>query len=85
MLKVGVKNLQVSEEMQGNEEKTEETRQHSDEKQQEEIYDSNEYISGARRVQNGTVPMDILKFQYPFNFYTRIGVRTRLYHSLCNI
>jgi len=37
-------------------------------KNDEEIYDSNKYISGARRVQNGTVPMNILQFQYPFNY-----------------
>lgn len=29
-------------------------------------YDSNKYISGARRVTNGTVPINILQFQYPF-------------------
>lgn len=39
----------------------------SDEEIHEEyIYDSSEYISGAKRVQNGTVPMNILEFQYPF-------------------
>lgn len=32
---------------------------------QEKTYDSNKYISGARRVSNGTVPMNILQFQYP--------------------
>lgn len=29
-------------------------------------YDSNKYISGAKRVTNGTVPINILQFQYPF-------------------
>lgn len=38
-------------------------------KNDEEIYNSNEYISGAKRAQNGTVPMNILQFQYPFNYY----------------
>lgn len=33
---------------------------------QEKIYDSSEYISRARRVLNGTVPINILQFQYPF-------------------
>lgn len=33
---------------------------------QEKVYDSNKYISGARRMSNGTVPMNILQFQYPF-------------------
>lgn len=33
---------------------------------QEETHDSNKYISGARRVTNGTVPINILQFQYPF-------------------
>lgn len=32
---------------------------------QEKTYDSNKYVSGARRVSNGTVPMNILQFQYP--------------------
>jgi len=32
----------------------------------EKIYDSNEYISAAKRVENGTVPLNILEFQYPF-------------------
>lgn len=32
----------------------------------EKTYDSNKYVSGARRVMNGTVPMNILQFQYPF-------------------
>jgi len=32
----------------------------------EKIYNSNKYISGARRVPNGTVPINILQFQYPF-------------------
>lgn len=42
--------------------------QRNDERTRERIYDSNEYISGAKRVQNGTVPMNILKLQYPFNY-----------------
>lgn len=32
----------------------------------ESTYDSNKYISEAKRVPNGTVPMNILQFQYPF-------------------
>lgn len=40
----------------------------NDETIRERIYDSNEYISVAKRVQNGTVPMNILQLQYPFNF-----------------
>lgn len=40
----------------------------SDEEMHEEyIYNSRKYISRAKRVQNGTVPMNILEFQYPFN------------------
>jgi len=35
----------------------------------EETYDSNKYISGAKRVTNGTVPMNILQFQYPSLLY----------------
>jgi len=38
------------------------------EKEKNELYDSNKYISEAKRVQNGTVPMNILQFQYPFNY-----------------
>lgn len=33
---------------------------------QERAYDSNKYISEAKRVTNGTVPINILQFQYPF-------------------
>ncbi|XP_070529333.1 cilia- and flagella-associated protein 44 isoform X2 [Cardiocondyla obscurior] len=35
---------------------------------QEKIYDSNAYISGARRVSNGTVPVGILKFHHSFSY-----------------
>jgi len=35
-------------------------------KENEKIYDSNEYISAAKCVKNGTVPLNILEFQYPF-------------------
>lgn len=31
----------------------------------EEIHNSKKYISGPKRVQDGTVPMNILEFQYP--------------------
>lgn len=34
---------------------------------QGKTYDSNKYISKARRVTNGTVPINILQFQYPFS------------------
>lgn len=30
------------------------------------IYDSDKYISEGRRVPSGTVPLNILTFQYPF-------------------
>lgn len=36
----------------------------------EKTYDSNKYVSGAKRVPNGTVPMNILQFQYPFCYTT---------------
>lgn len=32
----------------------------------EGTYDSNKYISESKRVPNGTVPINILQFQYPF-------------------
>ncbi|XP_050459151.1 cilia- and flagella-associated protein 44 isoform X5 [Cataglyphis hispanica] len=38
----------------------------NDERIQE--YDSNEYISRAKRVQNGTVPMNILEFHHSFSY-----------------
>lgn len=42
-------------------------KEESDEGVHEEyVYNSNKYISGAKRVQDGTVPMNILEFQYPF-------------------
>lgn len=43
-------------------------------KNDEEIYNSNEYISGAKRAQNGTVPMNILQFQYPFIIFIRLVI-----------
>lgn len=43
----------------------------SDEEIHEEcIYNSSEYISRAKRVQDGTVPINILEFQYPFVFFS---------------
>lgn len=69
--------------------KTEEATQKRDEMIHEEIYDSTEYISAPKRVQDGTVPMNILNFQYPFNFiyniYMCIYTYTRTYNSLHNI
>ncbi|XP_011859838.1 PREDICTED: uncharacterized protein LOC105557260 isoform X2 [Vollenhovia emeryi] len=35
---------------------------------QERFYDSNKYISGARRVPNGTVPINILQFHHSFSY-----------------
>lgn len=32
----------------------------------QDTYDLRKYISEGRRVSNGTVPLNILKFQYPF-------------------
>ncbi|XP_032671308.1 cilia- and flagella-associated protein 44 isoform X3 [Odontomachus brunneus] len=40
----------------------------NDKRIHEQIYDSNEYISAAKRVQDGTVPMDILKFHHSFSY-----------------
>lgn len=38
-----------------------------DQEKEKKDYESDKYISGPRRVQDGTVPMNILSFQYPFN------------------
>lgn len=43
------------------------------ERNDEEIYDSSKYISEAKRVQNGTVPMNILQFQYPL-YYMKLCI-----------
>ncbi|XP_011636228.1 uncharacterized protein LOC105426623 [Pogonomyrmex barbatus] len=43
----------------------------------EEIYDSNKYISEAKRVPNGTVPMNILQFHHSFSY------DCRRYFNLC--
>ena len=43
------------------------------ERNDEEIYDSSKYISEAKRVQNVTVPMNILQFQYPL-YYVKLCI-----------
>ena len=47
---------------------TEKNGKNEDGRIHEEIYNSYKYISVAKRVQNGTVPINILEFQYPFMF-----------------
>ncbi|XP_014472910.1 PREDICTED: cilia- and flagella-associated protein 44 [Dinoponera quadriceps] len=57
--------------MQENESKNQEAKeetQENNERIRREIYDSNEYISGAKRVQNGTVPLNILEFNHSFSY-----------------
>ncbi|KAG5315180.1 CFA44 protein, partial [Acromyrmex insinuator] len=43
----------------------------------EETYDSNKYVSGPKRVTNGTVPMNILQFHHSFSY------DCRRYFNLC--
>ncbi|XP_011056677.1 PREDICTED: cilia- and flagella-associated protein 44, partial [Acromyrmex echinatior] len=45
----------------------------------EETYDSNKYVSGPKRVTNGTVPMNILQFHHSFSY------DCRRYFNLCVI
>jgi len=49
-----------------NMQETERREERRNNKGNEKIYDSNKYISAAKRVENGTVPLNILEFQYPF-------------------
>lgn len=68
-----------------NEENQKAGKEENDERIQE--YNSNEYISRAKRVQNGTVPMNILEFQYPFicNDYYRFFFLLKSYCAMANI
>lgn len=70
-----------------NEENQEAGKGENDERINEE-YNSNEYISRAKRVQNGTVPMNILEFQYPFYIcsdYYRLFFLFKSYCAMANV
>lgn len=44
-------------------------------------YSSEDYISGPIRVKNGSVPINILEFQYPFQISEMKCVRKMMYSS----
>lgn len=66
-------------ESRSNEENQEAMEERHDERIREMIYDSSEFISGAKRAPDGTVPMNILEFQYPFLIARRFGWANKWY------
>lgn len=44
-------------------------------------YDANDYVSGPIRVKDGTVPINILEFQYAYNSHSSLELFRQLHYT----